>query len=97
MVMEVSSLYKAQKGLIKVRADIEGNVINDIEITGDFFMIPESALPELEMRLIGKRLERAELEETLEQFYITGVETPLLTKDDFVNAVLGVKNANKTA
>ncbi len=94
--MWVSSVYKAEKGLIKVRADIEDNTINDIEITGDFFMIPESAIESLEVRLMGKKLEENELDDVLDEFYLTGVDTPLLTKKDFVSAILGVKNAGKT-
>jgi hypothetical protein len=95
--MRVYSLYKAQKGLIKVNADVENNVIRDISITGDFFMLPEEYLPSLELRLIGRELEDHDIDNAVEEFYMTGVDTPLLTKEDFVNAVLGVKNAGKIA
>ncbi len=93
--MRMSSVYKAQKGLIKVSLATEGNVIKEIEITGDFFMLPEEALPTLECRLTGMALEQKELDHAIEEFYLTGVETPLLSKEDFVKAVLGVKNASK--
>ena len=93
--MRMSGVYKAQKGLIKVNLEAEGNIIKEIEITGDFFMLPESALPALECRLVGRSLDKKDLDDAVEEFYLTGVDTPLLSKDDFVNAVLGVKNASQ--
>ena len=94
--MRVSSLYKAPKGLIRINAEIEDNVIVDIKITGDFFMLPEDSVEFLEKHLRGVELEQSFLENAMESFYAIGIVTPAITKEDFVNAVLGVKNASQT-
>ena len=44
--MEAS--YKAAKGLIRIKATVDGEKIKDIQIAGDFFMYPEDRLWELE-------------------------------------------------
>jgi lipoate---protein ligase len=95
--MQVSGVYKAQKGLIKVNAEIDNETIKEIRITGDFFMYPEEAISLLELRLVGRTLDKRDLENAAEEFYLTGVDTPLITKDDFVNAILGAKIEDKVA
>ncbi|NLG95307.1 MAG: lipoate--protein ligase family protein, partial [Acetomicrobium flavidum] len=40
--------FKAPKGIIKVSLELDGTVISDINISGDFFMYPEEALDDLE-------------------------------------------------
>ncbi len=92
--MQLSSLYKAPKGLLKIRADIEHGVIRDIMITGDFFMIPEESLPLLEGKLLGKRLERRDVEIAVEELYAMDVQTPGLSKEDLVRAILGVRDGS---
>lgn len=93
--MWVSNLYKAPKGLIRVHADVENDLILEIRITGDFFLIPEDALELLEKHLHGVELERKFVDNAIGVFYAIGVITPMLTKDDFVNAIMGVKNEIK--
>ncbi|MCL5430311.1 MAG: lipoate--protein ligase family protein [Candidatus Marsarchaeota archaeon] len=90
--MQVSSMYKAEKGLIKISADVEGETIRSIRITGDFFLIPEESIVELERSLVGKRLDEEALNETVGRFYSTGIVSPSMTKEDLVKAILGVKN-----
>lgn len=86
--MQVSSIYKAQKGLIKVSAEMENGSVKSIQITGDFFMYPEESLPTLERLLVGTKVDPDELKKVLDGFYKSGVTTPHLTKEDFVNAIM---------
>lgn len=90
--MHVHSLYKAPKGLLRIEAELESGVLSNVRITGDFFMVPEDSLPKLERRLNGVRLDRDSVLRAVEEFYGSGVETPMLGKEDIVKAVLGVSN-----
>lgn len=94
--MRMTNLYKAPKGLIRVDAEVENNIILDVRITGDFFIVPEDALLLLENHLRGVELERTLLNNTIDMFYLLGIDTPMLGRDDIVNAILGVKSENKT-
>lgn len=89
--MELSTMYKAEKGLIKISAEVVGNTIERIRITGDFFMIPEEALLQLEISLSGTMIESRSVVEVLDRFYATGVITPSMTKEDLVKAIMGLK------
>jgi len=90
--MQMSNLYKAPKGLIRVDAEVENNIIIDIRLTGDFFMVPENALWLLEKHLKGVELSREFLQSAINVFYLLGIETPMLAREDLTNAILGVKN-----
>jgi hypothetical protein len=92
--MHVHSLYKAPKGLLRIDADLESGVLSNVRITGDFFMVPEDSLPKLESHLNGVRLDHDSVLKAVEEFYGSGVETPMLGKEDIVKAVLGVSNGS---
>ncbi|MBN2517956.1 MAG: biotin--protein ligase [Candidatus Altiarchaeota archaeon] len=54
--------YKVPQGkLIRLRAQMEGNRIKEIEITGDFFLHPEERIFELEKALVGLELDERAL------------------------------------
>ncbi|HOP88390.1 MAG TPA: lipoate protein ligase C-terminal domain-containing protein [Acetomicrobium flavidum] len=81
--------FKAPKGIIKVSLELDGTVISDINISGDFFMYPEEALDDLERLLVGAKAERAELSKLIEQFYEQRqIQAPMLTPDCFVEAIM---------
>ena len=88
--MLVHSLYKAPKGLIRIEAEVESGVLRRIRVTGDFFMVPEDSLPSLERHLSGVRLDHDSVSSAVDDFYRSGVETPMLGREDLVKAVLGV-------
>ena len=93
-VVEVS--HKARK-LIRVRGELIGDLILDLQITGDFFMLPENALPDFEERLKGVRLDRQDVLGRIEGFYgESGVETPGITPDDFSDAVMKLRELAET-
>jgi hypothetical protein len=65
--MEENITYKAPQGkLLRIKADIEDSVIQEITITGDFFIHPEEALLKIEKILQGKRVEN--IKEIMEEF-----------------------------
>ena len=80
--------YKATK-LIRVTAELAGEKILDIMVSGDFCMIPKDALPKLESCLKGLTLNREVLIERLREFYEkNNVQTPGVVPEDFVEAIM---------
>ena len=95
-VRVVSVAHKAKK-MIRLTAELVGDKILDIIISGDFFAVPEDAMPGLEDALKGCRLERNELLERIKAFYAsTGVETPGIGPEDFVEALMKLREAVET-
>ncbi|MEM2904558.1 MAG: hypothetical protein QW057_03355 [Candidatus Bathyarchaeia archaeon] len=84
--------HKARK-LIRVRAELVGETINDILLSGDFFMLPERALKRLESRLKHVRLNREEVLTAICEFYEeSGVATPGILPEDFAEAVMKIRD-----
>jgi len=83
--------HKAGK-LIRIRAELKGLEIQDISITGDFFMIPEEAVLGLQEALRGAMLEEADLEQRIgKAFKESSVQTPGMRPRDFVEAILKLR------
>jgi lipoate---protein ligase len=88
-VIEVD--HKAGK-LIRVRAEMKGEEILDVRITGDFFSIPKEAVFHLEDALRGKRLEEETLRTAVKRFYDSErPEMPGVGPEDMVQALMKVK------
>ena len=71
MMREVD--YKVKGGkLLRIEYELEGNVIKDIKITGDFFIYPEEGILFIENCLKGCSLEdcKERLEEIIEKYKI---------------------------
>jgi lipoate-protein ligase A len=80
--------HKAGK-LIRVRAEILGSKINNIQIMGDMFVIPKEAVNTLEEMFEGIELDTTALTNTLEAFYTnTCAQTPGIGIDDFVETLM---------
>jgi len=80
--------HKAKK-LIRVTAELMGDEVRDIMFSGDFFMIPEDALTELESALKGVKLDReCILKRILEVYACNGLQTPGINPEDFAEAVM---------
>ena len=90
--MKATNISKAEKGLIRVNAELQNGIIAEIRITGDFFMLPESSVLLLERLLKGRAFDEAAISDALDAFYASGVDTPCVTKGDFLAAIIGVKN-----
>jgi len=80
--------FKAPKGVIKVEVEATEGRISNISLSGDFFMYPEDALERLEGMLVGCPVDRGELLEVVRKFYESGVQTPMVEPEHWVEAVL---------
>ena len=88
-VVEVD--HKARK-LIRVRAEVKGDVILDLRLTGDFFAVPKEAISILEGKLVGARLDEGSLTPVVEGFYrSSGAQIPGIEPADFVAALMKVR------
>ncbi len=76
--------YKVPSGkLLRIDADVNGDVIRDITICGDFFIYPEDGISRIEDSLRGQkidgRLTRRKLDDAMQ-----GLETIGLSADDIM-------------
>lgn len=94
--MHVSTIYKAPKGIIRVNAEINDNVLSNVKITGDFFLVPEDSIAVLERVLNGTKFSYSGVSDAVGKFYLTGAETPMVSKLDLVTAIMGVVGEHKT-
>lgn len=95
--MHASNIYKAEKGLLRINLELTDGIITSAMITGDFFLIPETRLGDLEKLLAGKKLSKEDIEQAVVLFYSSGIITPSVTEQDFVNAILGAKYENEAS
>ncbi|MEE8400760.1 MAG: lipoate protein ligase C-terminal domain-containing protein [Candidatus Hydrothermarchaeaceae archaeon] len=79
------SAYKTKGGLIRVSLEADEK-INDILITGDFFIYPEESVEELEKALIGVSTNESELLRVVKGFY-ENIEAMDIEPKDFVAAI----------
>jgi lipoate-protein ligase A len=84
------SSYKVPGGkLIKVSLEVEDRQISRILITGDFFIHPESTLPEIEENLIGCTLDKDEITEVIQSSLDARKAYPVgFTASDMAHAIL---------
>ncbi len=81
--------YKVPGGkLLRVKVEVDAGRITFLQLTGDFFMEPETDLEELEMRLINLKAEPTYITENVVSFFkghktrITGA-----TPNDFAHVI----------
>lgn len=85
----IQSLYKAPGGLIRLLMEIELEIIKDILITGDFWMLPERSVSGLEKTLRGVKIEPRKLKKIITDFYEQNkVQAPGTTPEDFVETIM---------
>lgn len=63
-------------------------MIEDIRITGDFFLYPEDSILELENSLRNVKYDRDEVYKVLKEFFLK-VKAPFVTPEDFLEAIIG--------
>ena len=81
--------YKAAKGLIRVRVQVETNKIWRVTISGDFFMHPEDKLWELERTLEETPTLKEVILAKVRAFYDkTKIITPGVNPEDFAEAIM---------
>lgn len=86
--------YKAKK-LIRVTAELTGDEVKDVMLSGDFFMMPEDGLPKLESALNGIDLVRERILKRIRAVYEKdGIQTPGIGPEDFTEAIMRLKEPN---
>ena len=82
--------YKASGGkLLRVRLKENRGRVESVQISGDFFLVPEDDLPRLEKMLIGAQLREEEIRLIVEGFFKTTIIQSLgVSPNDFVKALV---------
>jgi lipoate-protein ligase A len=84
----IHRMYKAPGGLIKATLEQQGDHLESVSLSGDFFCYPEESISDLETILNGKTL--SEIPAVLSQFYASGkMDTPGVTVDDWMKVLNG--------
>jgi len=93
LTMKVASL-RTKKGVIEVEFTVINEVINDMKITGDFFVYPEEALEDLEQALNGTLIDESSLEQKIAAIYKSkSLSTPGITINDWIEVILKAFNS----
>lgn len=86
MVCELD--YKAEK-LLRITMESKNNKIEDLVVSGDFFIEPKESVKLIESELIGTSLEKEKLEKKImEVFNKYNIEATGVEPNDFVEALL---------
>lgn len=92
-VRVVETAFKAPGGLIRVTARLHHNQVEDIALSGDFTLLPATALGSIEAALRGLTASRdslvAALQETYQRF---NIQSPGVTPEHFSEAILQAAN-----
>ena len=86
------STYKARGGLIRTSQEVKENVIDSIDISGDFQLYPKSELDGLEKDLKNTKRKERKIVEKVEEFYSKNkVESPGIEPEDITEAIMEAK------
>jgi lipoate-protein ligase A len=81
-------MYKAKGGLIRTVQEVETRSLKEINISGDFTMLPKEGLTDLEDTLKDTEREEKKLQSKIEEFYKkSGVQTPGVEPQDITKAI----------
>jgi len=81
--------YKAKGGLIRIRAEISENRIDDIMITGDFFIFPEDSIEKIENELRGREFNLNEINDIVQNILKDSESS--ITAGDIINAIRNLR------
>lgn len=91
-VYVVQAVRKTPGGLVRVSAVKQGNTLEQVHVSGDFFFYPAEALPELEKALQGTPLNSEAVLSRVENFYtVNRVESPGLTPQEFSDIIAAMQ------
>ena len=80
--------FKAPGGLIRATIEKVEGKLNEVVISGDFFMLPSDAISKLERRIIGASIEGDEITKRIEQAFSEYIaESPGVTPADIETAI----------
>jgi len=80
--------WKTPGGLIRATVRLRGGRIDEISITGDFMVLPRTAVRLMEESLTGRRAARDELLSVVERLYReAGIQSPGIGPEDWAEAI----------
>jgi lipoate-protein ligase A len=88
-MIRANNIYKSKK-LIKIALEYreDSKRIHSIKITGDFFLYPEESMDELEGSLVGTKIDRNTIKQTIEKC-LNHSEAFGFDADSMTEAILG--------
>lgn len=90
--MRIRNTYAITNGSIDIDAEVEHNVIISIKIKADAGATdPAEFLSLLERHLRGVELRRDYVTNAVNVFYLLGVKTDKITKEQFIDAIMGLR------
>jgi lipoate---protein ligase len=94
-MIKAHNTYKSKK-LIRVSLEYNENsrIISSITITGDFFLYPEETFDQLELNLIGAKLDREVVRQTIEKT-LNQSEAFGFDSESLADAILGCLDQKK--
>ena len=85
----IEGMHKSPGGLIQVICEFQGSILADILISGDFWIFPDTLLPQLEQHLRNVDLDKTDLPVYIEQFLQKhNCESPGTTAADLAQPIL---------
>ncbi|MCE8423282.1 MAG: hypothetical protein J5U19_12510 [Candidatus Methanoperedens sp.] len=82
-------IHKSKGGLIRSFVGTENGIIDDISISGDFFLFPEEALSKIIEELKGAAAKREEIQKNIEATYKKeNIQSPGTTPSDFTESIM---------
>lgn len=96
-VVVVEADHKAPGGLIRITARLREERIEELSISGDFTLLPTTALCELEKATCGLAAERDLLLEAIRAVYTSlDIQSPGVTPEDFTQAILAATEQGRS-
>ena len=90
-MIKANNIYKSKK-LIKISLEYtDSKIISSIRITGDFFLYPEETLDQIEASLIGTKMDRNSIKETIEKC-LSHSEAFGFDSESLTEAIIGCLN-----
>ena len=90
-MIKAHNVYKSKK-LIKISLEYtDSKIISSIRITGDFFLYPEETLDQIEASLIGTKMDRNSIKETIEKC-LSQSEAFGFDSESLTDAIIGCLN-----
>lgn len=81
--------YKARGGLLRATIRVREHALDDVTLSGDFFIYPQESIGPLEQALIGASLQEEELRKRATTFWREHqIQSPGLTPDDVASVVM---------
>jgi len=95
-VLVQEAAYKAPGGLIRATIRVRDHLLDDVSLSGDFFIYPQDTIGALEQALSGSALEQQELRERVALFWQDyHIQAPGVTPDDIARAILQASSTHE--